>query len=95
MPAPLRIAIFGGAGEIGGNRILLSWDNAGNNGGNIDKFVPSTVRGGHAVCIVGYRADGRFIVRNSWGTTWGDKGFGYASLAYAQNAFTEAYGISV
>jgi len=26
MPAPLRIAIFGGAGEIGGNRILLSWD---------------------------------------------------------------------
>jgi len=27
MPPPLRIAVFGGAaGEIGGNRILLSWD---------------------------------------------------------------------
>jgi hypothetical protein len=25
---------------------------------------------------------------------WGDKGFGYASLAYVQDAFTEAYGIS-
>ena len=37
----------------------------------------------------------RFIVRNSWGTGWGDKGFGYASLAYAQDAFTEAYGIAV
>jgi len=29
MPAQLRIAIFGGAaGEIGGNRILLLWDDA-------------------------------------------------------------------
>ena len=53
-----------------------------------------TRRGGHAVSIVGYTQD-RFIVRNSWGTSWGDKGFGYASLAYAQDAFTEAYGISV
>jgi hypothetical protein len=26
--ADLRIAVFGGAGEIGGNRILLSWDDA-------------------------------------------------------------------
>ena len=26
---------------------------------------------------------------------WGDKGFAYASLAYASEAFTEAYGISV
>jgi C1A family cysteine protease len=33
-------------------------------------------------------------VRNSWGTDWGDKGFAYASLAYAQDAFTEAYGVA-
>ena len=31
----------------------------------------------------------------SWGTGWGDKGFAYASLAYAQEAFTEAYGVEV
>lgn len=30
--------------------------------------------GGHAVTIVGYNNDG-FIIRNSWGTTWGDKGY--------------------
>ena len=47
-----------------------------------------------AVALVGYTTD-RFVVRNSWGTLWGDKGFGYASLGYAQTAFTEAYGIQV
>jgi C1A family cysteine protease len=73
-----------------------SWDNAGNNGGNIDKFVPSSVRGGHAVCIVGYRTDGRFIVRNSWGTSWGDKGFGYLHPDYIAAAFfNESYGVTM
>ena len=41
--------------------------------------------GGHAVCIVGYddtmpvvgKGNGRFIVRNSWGTGWGDAGYFY------------------
>jgi C1A family cysteine protease len=71
-----------------------TWDDATNNTGNMDEYQPDTTRGGHAVAIVGYKRD-RFIVRNSWGTGWGDKGFGYASLAYAQAAFTEAYGVAV
>lgn len=28
----------------------------------------------HAVTLIGYQADGAWIVRNSWGTTWGDQG---------------------
>jgi hypothetical protein len=28
-----------------------------------------------------------FILRNSWGTSWGDHGFGYASEAYINAAF--------
>ena len=44
--------------------------------------------------MVGYDAD-RFIVRNSWGTPWGDKGYGYATTAYATKAFTEAYGVKL
>ncbi|MGZ4725894.1 MAG: C1 family peptidase [Ilumatobacteraceae bacterium] len=73
-----------------------SWDNAAANNGNIDVFHPDTVRGGHAVCIVGYRADGRFIVRNSWGTTWGDNGFGYLHPDYITAAFyNESYGVTL
>jgi len=71
-----------------------TWDNASNTAGKLDVYQPQTVRGGHAVALVGYMAD-RVIVRNSWGTQWGDGGFGYASFAYAQAAFTESYGISV
>lgn len=69
-----------------------TWDNAADTKGLLDAYKPKTQRGGHAVAIVGYTRD-RFIVRNSWGTGWGDRGFGYASLAYAQEAFTEAYGV--
>jgi Papain family cysteine protease len=71
-----------------------TWDDATKTKGNLDLYRPNTVRGGHAVSLVGYTAD-RFIVRNSWGTGWGDKGFAYASSAYAQAAFTEAYGVAL
>lgn len=41
------------------------------------------VLGGHAICVVGYQADGSFIVRNSWGTGWGmDNGSGYFTLPH-------------
>lgn len=73
-----------------------AWDNATATQGIIDTFQPGTVRGGHAVCAVGYRADGRIIIRNSWGTAWGDKGFAYVSEAYINAAFyTESYGATV
>lgn len=70
------------------------WMNATATQGKLNKYQPSTAQGGHAVAIVGYTPD-HFIVRNSWGTSWGDKGFAYASNAYAKAAFTEAYGVTV
>jgi hypothetical protein len=57
-------------------------------------YRPETASGGHAVALVGYDATG-FIVRNSWGEGWGDKGFAYADDAYALAAFTEAYGVTL
>ena len=41
------------------------------------------VRGGHAVTAVGYDDTKEvFIVRNSWGNDWGDKGYFYMPYAY-------------
>jgi C1A family cysteine protease len=41
------------------------------------------VVGGHAVLAVGYNNDQRvFIIRNSWGDGWGDKGYFYMPYAY-------------
>jgi Papain family cysteine protease len=72
------------------------WDGATDNGGKVDTFDANSVRGGHAICVVGYRTDGRFIVRNSWGTAWGDKGFAYVKPSYiAAGFFNESYGIVV
>ena len=42
--------------------------------------------GGHAILAVGYDdQQQRFIVRNSWGTTWGMKGYFTLPYAYATN----------
>jgi hypothetical protein len=71
-----------------------AWDRATESRGMLRKYDASTARGGHCVCLVGYTPE-HFIVRNSWGTAWGDRGFAYALDAYASEAFTEAYGVSL
>lgn len=46
------------------------------------------IRDKHAVLVVGYTKtgaapeDGYFIFRNSWGTEWGDDGYGYMPFSY-------------
>lgn len=71
------------------------WMNAKQSGGMLQLYDPMSASGGHAVALVGYDQS-MFIVRNSWGKdAWGDKGFAYASNAYAAAAFTEAYGVHV
>lgn len=70
-----------------------TWDQASQSNGNLDTYRTETARGGHAVALAGYTPD-RLIVRNSWGTSWGDGGYAYASPGYAAAAFTEAYGVT-
>lgn len=80
---------------LAGLSVDATWDSAASTKGKLDVFQPGTTRGGHAIAVVGYTAD-HFIIRNSWGTAWGDKGFGYASVQYVNAAFFgESYGISL
>jgi C1A family cysteine protease len=45
------------------------------------------VLGGHALLCVGYNdTKQQFVFRNSWGTSWGDKGYGYIPYAYLSNS---------
>jgi len=54
-------------------------------GGGI--FIGSVVQANHAVVLVGYDdAGGYWIVKNSWGFTWGESG--YIKLSYANNPIT-------
>jgi hypothetical protein len=72
-----------------------TWMNAKATQGKLAKYNAATADGGHSVAIVGYTPT-TFIIRNSWGTTeWGDKGYGYATNAYAKAAFTESYGVTL
>lgn len=71
-----------------------TWDKVSSGYYELDSYDAVGTRGGHAVALVGYDEKG-FIVRNSWGVKWGDKGFAHASDNYAAAAFTEAYGVVV
>ena len=76
--------------------------------GEITMPIPGEVRvGGHAMTVVGCLdfpnrpeiGSGRFILRNSWGTTWGissPHGAGYGTIPYAYIARfgAEAYSVS-
>jgi len=39
------------------------------------EYVAGPHIGGHAVCIIGWTAEGCWIVKNSWGNDWGENGF--------------------
>ena len=68
--------------------------------GGVVPMPSGTVEGGHCVVLVGYDFDGSlgrkgyYIFRNSWNTTWGDKGYGYFPRAFIEsNKYSSDYWI--
>ena len=53
---------------------------------NVNGVIPNpsgSIIGGHAILFVGYDDSKQlFKFKNSWGTSWGDNGYGYLSYKY-------------
>jgi C1A family cysteine protease len=64
--------------------------------GWIDVFSPKTGTA-HAFTVVGYKItpltprSNYFIIRNSWGTDWGDQGYGYLPMEYCRKFSCEGF----
>lgn len=62
-------------------------------GGIFKSTMFTAVLGGHAVELVGYNDIERYwIIKNSWGDTWGENGYARVSYDDAQGISAETYG---
>jgi C1A family cysteine protease len=53
---------------------------------------PNRIYGGHAICVIGYiNSRKRFIFRNSWGTSWGRRGYGTLPYSYIRDFLWDAW----
>jgi hypothetical protein len=60
----------------------------------LERFVPRKQPFLHACALVGYDEE-RFLIRNSWGTRWGEAGDLAAASSWLDRAVRESYGVVV
>lgn len=79
----LKGCLAEGYGFVFGFTVYESFYNIGSNGIMPLPASNEQVVGGHAVMAVGYiESKQLFIIRNSWGTSWGVKGYFYMPYAF-------------
>jgi C1A family cysteine protease len=88
----IKTYLSSGYASMFGFTVYDSISEAADNEGKIPFPKPGDrVIGGHAVDAVGYDDQmkigditGAFLIRNSWGTGWGDDGYGWLPYAYVE-----------
>ncbi len=83
-------ALASGLPIVFGVALFETFDDCGKRGGVVPMPSPQDVgrgaHGKHAMCCVGYSdVDEVFIVRNSWGSDWGEDGYCYMPYNYLIN----------
>jgi hypothetical protein len=87
---------FLGAG-VGGISLGIPWNASMHSKGVIESYDPNLPGGGHALAFLGYSkrvdAQGRkyLWLLNSWGTTWGQKGWAEVAPAAIDQMFRSRY----
>lgn len=94
----IKAVLSDGYPVVGCFRVFESWQN--NTNGFIpmpsDKERQSEKEGFHAMVICGYNdKHGHFIVRNSWGTKFGDKGYCYLPYSYIRDSDLTRYAVAI
>lgn len=87
----MRTCLAGGGGIVLGIKVFESFESAAvEKTGKVPMPAPTEkLLGGHAVFCAGYLTDsgiaggGALIVKNSWGSDWGDGGYFYLPYAFA------------
>jgi hypothetical protein len=65
-------------------------------GTGVYKHTTGEYLGGHAVSLIGYDdAKRAWIIRNSWGPTWGENGFAYVSYDDESGIANETWGYQI
>ena len=68
------------------------YDNFDSYSGGVYSRVEGSLRGGHAVTVVGYDdSRGAFKIINSWGKSWGENGFAWIAYDTFKRIVREAY----
>lgn len=73
------------------------WDQAVQRSGDIPfPARRERLEGGHAIVAVGYdNSRARFLIRNSWGTEWGQDGYGTLPYEYVEKEIAEDFWVLV
>lgn len=82
----MKVCLAEGYPFVFGSDIFQSFEDLDHRG-HVNMPLPSEENlGGHAMLACGYSdKDQVFLVRNSWGTDWGDKGYCYIPYEYLTN----------
>ncbi|HOO77421.1 MAG TPA: C1 family peptidase [bacterium] len=90
-PAEMERSLAVNGPFLAGVEVFPEWFDAP--GGLIpDPADGSGPLGGHAVCVVGYSREGRYFkFKNSWGESWGERGYGCLGYDYMMNYCLDAW----
>jgi C1A family cysteine protease len=97
--ANVRRHLAAGLPSMFGFTVYASMPPSGDGKGEIPMPTPTdSVAGGHAVAAVGYddgkkigSHKGALLIRNSWGTDWGDAGYGWLPYAYVESRLADDF----